>query len=179
MRFVVLFSLGLSLITACGGTVPGPEVTSPFTDRDGRLFDDGVDRMEDPDSLQGQWRADWEQELTERLDRSDAIIEGDAISVHVDSDPDKRKSYRIVLKVRKVHRGRLGAGVSEVSLSAREGSLGYGSIASNPERILQRPFVAFMKYVEAPVRPRAHFHLTPPSIALRRALAVIAKEKED
>ena len=118
--------------------------------------------------------------MTDRLDRSDVIVEGEVVSVHVDSDPDQRKSYRVVLNVHKVHRGQLGNGVREVALSSREGALGYGSVASNPERILRRPFVAFMKYVEAPARPLAHFHLTPPSIALRRALAVLeAAKKED
>jgi len=172
-------SLALLLLAACGGSIPGPTVTSPFTARDQQLFDDGLDLMEDPDALHGQWRTDWERELTERLDRSDAIVEGDVISVHEDSDPDQRTSYRVILSVRKVHRGELGPGVTEVSLMAREGSLGYGSIASNPERILRLPFVAFMKYAEAPVRPVPHFHLTPPSLALRRALSVLDKEKKD
>jgi hypothetical protein len=178
MLRLIAASLLVATAVACGGSIPGPAVSSPFTARDRQLFDDGLDLMEDPDSLHGQWRTDWERELTERLDRSDAIVEGDVVSVHEDSDPDKRTSYRVVLNVRNVHRGQLGAGVTEVSLMAREGSLGYGSIASNPERVLRLPFVAFMKYVEEPARLVPHFHLTPPSIALRRALAVLPKEKD-
>ena len=171
-----LMTLALAIGTGCGASRPGPAVSSPFSERDAQLFDDGVDLMEDPDALHGQWRIDWERELTQRLDRSDAIVEGEIISTHVDSDPDQRKSYRVVLTVRKVHRGFLERGATEVSLTAREGSLGYGSVASNPERILRLPFVAFMKYVEGPTHPVAHFHLTPPSIALRRALSELARE---
>jgi len=177
LRFVAALWV-LGTWTACGGSVPGPTVTSPFTGRDAQLFDDGLDLMEDPDALHGQWRADWERELTERIGRSDAIVEGEVATIHVDSDLDKRKSYRIVLKVRKVYRGDLGPGVTEISLITREGALGYGGIASNPDRALRRPFVAFMKYVQAPARPRAHFHLTPPSIALRRALVVVSQGKD-
>lgn len=167
----------LALVVGCGASRPGPAVSSPFTDRDAQLFDDGVDLMEDPDALHGSWLADWHRELSERLERSDVIVEGDVISTHVDSDPDQRKTYRVVLAVRRVHHGDLGEGVSEVSLTSREGSLGYASIASNPERVLRRPFVAFMKYVEGPRGPVARFHITPPSIPLRRALAVLADEE--
>lgn len=172
---MVLVTAGL---TACAGSVPGPEVTSPFTAEDEQLFDDGIDLMEDPDALHGQWRQEWEQELSGRLERSDAIVEGEVVAVHEDQNPDKRVNYRLVMNVRKVHRGHLGKGVIEVSLISREGAVGYGSIASNPERILRRPFVAFMKYVEAPMRPFAHFHMTPPSIALRRGLAALPKEEK-
>ena len=167
-----------SFATACAGSVPGPEVTSPFTVEDEQLFDDGLDLMEDPDALHGQWRADWEQELTGRLERSDAIVEGEVVAVHADQNPDKRVNYRVVLSVRKVHRGHLGEGVSEVALISREGQVGYRSIAGNPQRILRLPFVAFMKYVEAPGRPFAHFHMTPPSIALRRGLSSLPKEEK-
>lgn len=166
------------LAASCAGSVPGPEVTSPFTARDEKLFDDGLDLMEDPDALHGQWREDWENELSDRLERADAIVEGEVIAVHADQNPDKRVNYRVVISVRKVHRGQLGEGVTEVALVSREGAVGYGSIASNPQRILRLPFVAFMKYAEAPVRPFAHFHMTPPSIALRRGLATLPKEDE-
>jgi hypothetical protein len=173
LAVLLLASVG---VAGCGASRPGPAVSSPFTERDKQLFDDGFDLMEDPDALHCQWRIDWEHELTERLDRSDAIVEGEIVSTHVDTDPDQRKSYRVVLSVRKAHRGALGHGVNEVSLAAREGSLGYASLAGNPERILRLPFVAFMKYADVAGRPVAHFHLTPPSLALRRALAELARE---
>lgn len=176
---LVFASIVLALsLASCAGSVPGPEVTSPFTARDEQLFDDGVDLMEDPDALHGQWRVDWERELSERLQRSDAIVEGEVIAVHADENPDKRVNYRVVLTLRKVHHGHLGEGVTEVALTSREGGVGYGSIASNPQRILRLPFVAFMKYVEAPGRPFAHFHMTPPSVALRRGLAALPKEEK-
>jgi hypothetical protein len=181
MRAPLFFAslvLATLLNASCAGSVPGPEVTSPFTARDEQLFDDGVDLMEDPDALHGQWREDWEQELSDRLQRSDAIVEGEVVAVHADENPDKRVNYRVVINVRKVHRGHLGKGVTEVALTSREGAVGYGSIASNPQRILRLPFVAFMKYVEAPGQPAAHFHITPPSIALRRGLATLPKEED-
>jgi hypothetical protein len=177
-RIAFFAMLAVATLAACAGTVPGPEVTSPFTAQDEQLFDDGIDLMEDPDALHGQWRQDWENELSGRFERSDAIVEGEVVAVHEDENPDKRVNYRLVIKIRKVHRGHLGPGVSEVALISREGAVGYGSIASNPQRILRRPFVAFMKYVEAPVRPFAHFHMTPPSIALRRGLATLPKQEE-
>lgn len=162
-----LLALAFALIAAaCGGAQTGPVISSPFERRDAQLFDDGLDLMEDPDSLHGQWRSDWEAELTERVERSDAIVEGEVLAVHTDIDPDKRTSYRVVLDIRQVHRGNMAKG--EHSLVAQEGSLGYRSLAGNPERVLRRQFVAFIKYAEAPGRPIAHFHLTPPSIALRR-----------
>jgi hypothetical protein len=176
LRAPLIASLLAALSGSCAGSVPGPEVTSPFTARDEKLFDDGLDLMEDPDALHGQWREDWEHELSDRLERADAIVEGEVVAVHADTNPDKRVNYRVVMNVRKVHRGHLGEGVTEVALISREGAVGYGSIASNPQRILRLPFVAFMKYVEAPLRPFAHFHMTPPSIALRRGLAALPKE---
>jgi hypothetical protein len=171
----VLALAGALFVSACGSTQKGPTVSSPFEPRDAQLFDDGMDLMEDPDSLHGQWRADWEGELTERIERSDAVVEGTVVAVHADSDPDKRTSYRVVLNVERVHRGEVDG--KETSLVAREGALGYRSIAGNPERMLRRQFVAFIKYAEAPVRPIAHFHLTPPSIALRRGFEAGNKQK--
>jgi hypothetical protein len=176
-RALVFFLLLMSS-ASCAGTVPGPEVTSPFTARDEQLFDDGVDLMEDPDALHGQWREDWEHELSGRFERSDAIVEGEVVAVHADENPDKRVNFRVVMNVRKVHRGHLGAGVTEVALTSREGAVGYRSVASNPQRILRLPFVAFMKYVEESGRPTAHFHITPPSVALRRGLATLPKEED-
>jgi hypothetical protein len=174
----ILISVIVALVASCAGSVPGPTVSSPFTVRDEQLFDNGVDLMEDPDALHGQWRKDWEHELTDRLERSDAIVEGEVVAVHADENPDKRVNYRVVMNVRKVHRGQLGLGVTEVALTSREGAVGYGSIASNPQRILRLPFVAFMKYVEASGRPVAHFHMTPPSIALRRGLSTLPKDED-
>lgn len=171
----VSFAALAIVIAACGGSRQGPIVSSPFEQRDAQLFDDGMDLMEDPDSLHGQWRADWEGELTERIERSDVVVEGSVLAVHADSDPDKRTSYRVVLSVVHVHQGRMDS--KETSLIAREGALGYRSIAVNPERLLRRQFVAFIKYAEAPGRPVAHFHLTPPSIALRRGFEAGNKSK--
>jgi hypothetical protein len=165
-----------AFVTACGGSHQGgPTVSSPFEPRDAQLFDDGMDLMEDPDSLHGQWRADWEHELTERIERSDVVVEGEVVAVHADTDPDKRTSHRVVLSVGRVHRGHMPAG--ETSLVAREGALGFRSIAGKPERLLRRQFVAFIKYAEAPGRPIAHFHLTPPSVALRRGFEAGNKSK--
>jgi hypothetical protein len=173
--FVVLAIVIMIVTAACGGSQKGPTISSPFEARDAQLFDDGMDLMQDPDSLHGQWRADWEGELTERIERSDVVVEGEVIAVHEDSDPDKRTSYRVVLTVERVHQGRMDS--SETSLIAREGALGYRSIAANPERLLRRPFVAFIKYAEAPGRPVAHFHLTPPSTALQRGFEAGNKSK--
>jgi hypothetical protein len=154
----------------CGASLQGPSVSSPFTQRDASLFDDGVDLMQDPDALHGQWREDWERELTERMERSDVVFEGVLLAVQVDSDPDQRESYRALISVGKVHRGDL-FGAKEVALISREGALGYNTFKGNPERLLRKPFMAFLKYADAPdgsPKPVAHFHISPPSIAMRR-----------
>lgn len=177
MRYRALLSFVLVALTAltasaCGASRQGPSVSSPFTERDATLFEDGVDMMVDPDALHGQWRQDWEEELTERIEHSDVVFEGELISIQVDSDPDQRKSYRAALAVTHVHRGDL-YGAKEVALVTREGALGYASIASDPERLLRHSYMAFVKYAEAPdgaPRPIAHFHIAPPSLAMHRAL---------
>jgi hypothetical protein len=165
----VVIVLGLLLCAACGASRPGPQVTSPFSERDATLFDDGVDLLEDPDALAGQWRTAWEDELSERVERGDSIVEGTVTRLNAQADPDQRTSYRIELRVERVHRGHPGK--KELTLISREGALGYPSLASNPDRVLGRAFIAFIKYVEGPRKePVPRFHLTPPSVALRRGI---------
>jgi hypothetical protein len=153
-------------LSACGGSKQGkPTVTSEFGVREAQLFEDGVDLIEDPSGLEGQWRDDWENDLNERISKSDLIASGTVTTLRTDVDLEKRTSYRVVFAVEHVFKGEKTA--PELTLVSIAGAGGYASIERDREHMLNQKLVAFVKYAEAPQGSGAevisHFHLSPPS----------------
>ena len=164
-------ALGMLVGAACGGS--GKRVAQPgeFSARHAQLFDDGVDLIEDPDSLQGRWRSDWELELDQRLDDSDLVASGKVTTVREEIDPEQRASYHLLFLVGKAFKGEPRDRDNEVSLAAREGAAGYSSVQQNREHMMERDLVVFVRYAVDPdgaVTP--HFHLMPTSPAVTRGL---------
>src|SRR4051794_29404001 len=89
----------LLAVAGCGGSqgMHGKlRPSSEFTPRDSGLFEDGVDLIDDPQGLEGQWRDDWENDLNERIARSDVIAVGSVNTLRTDVDLEHQTSYRVV-----------------------------------------------------------------------------------
>jgi hypothetical protein len=145
----------------CGGGAPAEVVGSPLTAEDIQYFEDGIDLVADPESLEGEWRRQWSTELDQRVQRADVVAYVRVRTVRTDTDLDRRTTYRIQVESERDLVGTLPA--DGVELRSREGEVGFGTIDGNEQRILDRPFVLFLKWDRptgaATATPR--FHLSP------------------
>lgn len=146
---------------ACGGSSTLPE-PGEFTPEHAQLFDDGVDLIEDPDALQGAWKSDFEIELDRRAAEADLIVSGKITTLRVEQDPEQRSTFHLLFHNAVTMKGETSE--SELALASREGAAGYGSVQQHGERLLERNFVAFIRYARDETGARvAHFHLSVPS----------------
>lgn len=159
-----LLALALGCLSlGCGSSTAPTRTISPFTAEDARFFEDGVDFVADPEALEGRWREDWSEELDGRIGLADFVGLVTVTTMRTDTDLDRHTTYRLITTV---ERELLGDSDEEITLTIREGEAGFGTIAGNERRILNQPFIAFLKYyqregTEGEAGVDAHFHLSP------------------
>jgi hypothetical protein len=157
---VLLLGLVSALLAACGGpsTTTPARPTSPFTETDLKLFDDGVDLVADPDGLGGKWADDWNIDMRDRVGRSDLIALVTVNTLLTDTDPEGDVAHRLVVQVDKVMKGVPPAG--EINLSSLDSSVGFPTVDSNKTRLLHLRLLVLLKWVEEPDGSvSSHFHL--------------------
>lgn len=173
LPMVLLCSLG------CGGGAPETAiVTSEFTAEHAAVFEDGMDFVEDPTTLEGRWREDWSNDLEQRVIDADLISVVTITYVRTDTDLDRRNTYRIVAEIGRNLFGKPPE--QELTLTVREGETGFGTIEGNERRILTRPFIAFIKWYRADdTRIRPHWHLAPASNPVVRRTEYLIENRRD
>jgi hypothetical protein len=168
-RFAVCALVALLLpIAGCGGQDKRVAEPGEFTARHAQLFDDGLDLIADPDGLQGRWRTDWQSDLDARIADADWVARGKVTTIHTEVDPEMRTTFHVMFKVAEKLKGEPPE--REPALAAREGASGYASIKQHGERILERDFVALVRYALVNGEHVPHFHLMPPSGPVMDAL---------
>ena len=162
-RFTLLLALfGLALM-ACGASAAPIRVTSPMTAADVRVFDHGVDFVDDPEILAGQWRRTWADELQARVGSADAIVLVRVNSAQATRIPDVGPSYRLDIEAG----GALFGAVTDIDLVSTESDGGYSSVDRNQTRLLSADFVLFLKWYQADDGAvAAHWHLSPATEAV-------------
>lgn len=157
---IILVGVTSLLLAACAGksaTTPA-RPSSPFTETDLKLFDDGVDLVADPDGLAGRWSDDWNLEMRDRVGRSDLIALVDVNTVLSDTSPEARTTHRLVVTVDKSFKGKPPA--SELNLSTADTAVGFPTVDANKGRLLHMRLLALLKWVEQPDGSvTSHFHL--------------------
>lgn len=161
---LVRFAFVALFLTACGGgssrTPARP--TSPFTETDLRLFDDGVDLVQDPDGLGGKWANDWNVDMRDRVGRSDLIALVTVNTLLTDTDPEGHVTHRLVVRVEKSMKGQAPA--DELNLSSPDTAVGFPTVDSNKGRLLHMRLLGLLKWVEQPDGSvSSHFHLVAPA----------------
>jgi hypothetical protein len=170
-------ALAAALSVGCGGAAPKPRPVTEFTERDGRLFEDGVDFVGDPEALGGRWRDEWSEHLDHRVRRADAVAIVMVRTVRTDIDLDRRSTYRLLADVEEEL---LGALPEELSLTVNEQQQGFTTVQGNEERILNQPFVAFVKwYRTRSGQVEAHWHLAPASEPVLDRTAWLLEKRRD
>jgi len=179
LRISIVLALLSSLLVACGGksTTTPARPSSPFTEQDLKLFDDGVDLVADPDGLAGRWADDWNLEMRERVERSDLIALLEVSTLLTDTDPEGHTTHRLVVKLDKILKGQPPS--MELNLSSADGAVGFPTVDSNKGRLLHMNLLLLLKWVEQPDGGvSSHFHLASSSDkVVSRVVAHIARDK--
>jgi hypothetical protein len=159
---VLVVSVLGSMFGALFGCGSGPvhRTVTPMTPEAELAFENGIDFIDDPTLLEGNWLEDWEQDIARRVELCDAVLVVRVISVHENVDLDRDLSYRLASHIETV---RYGTGFQdEITLVSRTSDDGHPSVRENQARLLQQQFVAFVRFVEGEdgqVVPR--WHLSP------------------
>ncbi|MFW6050541.1 MAG: hypothetical protein ACODAU_05170 [Myxococcota bacterium] len=168
----------LASTTACAASQGTARVTSAFTEEDAEVFEDGIDFVADPGGLQGPWQESWEKDLQRRVSRADVVATVTVRAIQGDVDLDRQETIRLVVDVDEELLG--DAPSSELELEVAEGQEGFESVQGNDRRVLNQPFVAYVKwYRDASGEVRPHWHLAPatPSV-VQQTRDLIAKRRE-
>jgi hypothetical protein len=158
---VVLLSLGCGSATSAGKAM---HPSSPFTDNDARLFENGVDLVGDPAALTGRWADDWASELSSRVQRSDLIALLTVNTLRTDVNPQERTTHWLVGNIGDVLKG---ASADELSLATADDALGFDSVDRERMNILRRPMLVLAKWVKdsnGTVRARWHLATASPQV---------------
>jgi hypothetical protein len=153
-----LLAVALAAVAGCGSAPPTIQVTGPFTEDHGLAFENGLDLIENPTSLEGTWLRDWEEDIDRRVSLSDAIALVQITTLRTDVDLDRRETFRLVARVERERHGDLA---DEVTLVTRQSDPGYTSVRGNGDRILNQRFVLFLKWAEEDGQIVARWHLSP------------------
>lgn len=173
LRLLPVLLMGLGL-TACGAGAVAVRVTSPTTPAELRVFDHGVDLVDDPEMLAGQWRESWGEELQNRVGASDLIELVRINSAQATRIPDQGASYRLDVEP---DRALLGE-ATDVDLVSTEGDGGYVSIDRNQTRLLSTDFVLFIKWYRADDGTTvAHWHLSPATPAVVQRVTFLLERR--
>jgi hypothetical protein len=165
-------------LVACGASRPNARPTSKFTERHAEVFDDGVDLVADPEALGGRWRDQWSSELDRRVRAADLIALVKVHTLRTDVDLERQSTYRLLVEIQKEILGR--APEKEISLSVEEGQRGFNTIKGKEERILNQPFIAFIKwYRTANDEVAPHWHLAPASEPVLARTKWLVEERRD
>jgi hypothetical protein len=164
-----LIVLGGASVLGCGAAATQIVIT-PMTPESETAFENGVDFIDDPSLLEGSWLDNWESDVEHRVTLSDAIAIVHITTVRRDTDLEHHDTYHVVAAVDNV---RYGTAEGEISLSAREGEGGFGTIVGNDDRLLQPPadhpdhFILYLKWTRdeaGTLTPR--WHLSPAGTAI-------------
>ncbi len=175
-----LAPLSLSLaalgLLGCGAALPPARVTSPTTPEELRVFEHGVDLVDDPEILAGQWRESWGAELQQRVGAADVIELVRVNSAQATRIPDQGASYRLDIEP---SRALLGE-ETDVDLLTVETDGGYVSIDRNQTRLLSTDFVLYVKWYRTDDgTTAAHWHLSPATPAVvQRTQFLIGRRRQ-
>lgn len=166
------------LLVACGGsrtsaeTLPATELTQEHR----RVFEHGVDYLDDPAALGGRWEMEWEQNLASRVRRSHFIGIVRIEAMHAEQQPDRPATYRLHAEVERRLLGHASSG--GLSLISRPEHAGFPTLDDKHDRILDQRFVAFVVWSRDEGERRAHWHLAPAADpVIQRVRAVIEEER--
>ena len=157
-----LWLLGLAALGCSASTSTGPEVSSPFTEQDGRLFDDSVDYAENVQDLGGRVASQWRRQVDGLSRGADLIALVRVETVNSGHETNGASLYRLDAVVTGAAlKGQLPAD-RRVELRVSEGATGFNQVRGNESRLQSAVYVLWARwYRDADNSVRAHWHLSP------------------
>lgn len=158
MRVLTAALVSLLVAPSCGGGAVR-RTTTPMTPEAELAFENGIDFIDDPSLLEGNWLEEWEGDIGRRVELCDAVLVVRITAVQQNVDLDRNLSYRLVAHIDNV---RFGTGFdSEITLVSRHGEAGHASVHEYESRLLQNQFVAYIRFVEDGDDVVPRWHLSP------------------
>lgn len=154
-----------------------PVPSSPFTQADDALFEDGVDMVGYPAGLGGRWADEWARELQDRVRRSDLVALLTVDTLRTDVSPENRSTQWLVADVGELLKGDYSG---ELGLASAEGDRGYASVERERAGLLHKRLIVFAKWVNdeaGAVRPRWHLARASDDI-IEGVRAQLARDRE-
>jgi len=125
------------------------------------VFDDGIDVLDDPAKLAGEWAFRARQDLDARSNLADMVAVVTIVSVQTTKDVDGTEARRIDARVNDLLYG--AAPDRSLALKSSATSLGY-SLVTRHEGRLTGSFIVFLRWFEQEDGTIGHhFHLSPSS----------------
>jgi hypothetical protein len=156
-RCLLVSAALLSASCATTRSAGPPKVSSPFTESDRTLFEDGVDLLGYPEGLSGRWADDWANELQARVERSDLIALLTVNTLRTDVSPEQHSTHWLVAEPKDMLKGGYGG---ELSLPSADDAIGFDSVDRERRNLLHKQLIVFVKWVQDDVGTlRAHWHL--------------------
>lgn len=178
-RSLTFAALVSTFALACGGSggeTARPRSADPLTEEERTVFEDGADFVADPTVLEGRWRENWSRDLDLRVSHADVVSLVTIHTLRTDVDLDRRTTFRLLFRT---DRDILGGVDEDVTLRAFEGDPGYSSLAGNEQRVLNQPFVLFLKWGQAEGSEEVvpHWHLSPAADGVVERVEYLAERR--
>jgi hypothetical protein len=115
---VALFVSALTLLWTLGCATASFQAGEPFAPGEARFFDDGIDLIENLESLSGEWGYRAQDDLSGRVQLADLVAVVDIVAVQLSQDVEGKESRRIDLQLKESLLGKSPGDI--LSLSASE-----------------------------------------------------------
>lgn len=162
VRHLALALACLTLVASCGASAPRI-VATPMTEAEVVVFENGVDYIDDPTLLEGNWLETWDREIELRVRSADVVAYVRITTMRTDTDLEHRNTHRLIAHLDSVRFGE--PGTEDIELVVREDDPGFDTVHEQDRRILNQRFVAFVRWsqssADAPIVAR--WHLAPAS----------------
>ena len=168
----ILMAVFVSL-TGCGGAFKTGESWDP---RESRMFDDGVDLLQDISKLSGEWEYQAEQELEARAHLSDMVAVVNVLAVQTNEDLEGIESKKIEARIDDIIYGDAPSG--DLALKSNSDSLGYSLILRHEQHLVGKHIVFMRWFTQDDKSLGHHFHLSPASGRLEKVVRKLIKARK-
>lgn len=160
MRRSLLFAIASAVaVVGCGGEF---KVGRPWdAASEASVFDDGIDLIDDPAKLSGEWAFRAREDLDARSSLADLVAVVTIASVQTTKDMDGAEARRVDTRIEKILYGQ--APEKTLVLLSSSTALGHSLIVRHEGR-LSGSFIVFLRWFDLPDGTTGHhFHLSPSS----------------
>ncbi len=160
-------------LAGCGGAFKTGDSWDP---KESRMFDDGVDLLQDISKLSGEWEYQAEQELEARTHLADMVAVVSVLAVQTNEDLEGIESKKIEVRIEDIIYG--DAPGNDLALKSTSKSLGYSLILRHEQHLVGKHIIFVRWFTEDDDSLGHHFHLSPASGKLEKIVRKLIKARK-